>query len=463
MEAALQRRLAHMRAGTPHLSERRFPDGSIVEIRGNPMPGGGFVATFTDVTAFRHAQDELRRSNETLEQRVDERTALLQAAKHEAERANEAKTRFLTAIGHDLLQPLHAAQLFTDALSQQVEGEPRRSALQTKLSQIRGALDSTTDLLTGLLDMSRLEAGGLVPEPRDFPLAEVLEPLASEFSAMAAERGLRFRHVRSGAWTHTDPQLLRRILQNFLANAVSYTARGTVLLGVRRVGSTLRIEVHDTGPGIAPELQQAIFEEFRRGDDAKGQGLGLGLSIADRIARLLGAPIALRSAPGIGTTFSLRLPRVQANRSAAALPQSGARGYAGLRVLVIDNVPAVLQGMQAMLEGWGCIVSTAADGHAALAAEAGHAADLWLLDYHLDAGDTGVALYQRLADACGPRPAVILSADHGDQVRRAVMDAGLPLLPKPVKALALKSVMDRVLVARRSSGGTHQSGRPLVA
>jgi CheY-like chemotaxis protein len=156
------------------------------------------------------------------------------------------------------------------------------------------------------------------------------------------------------------------------------------------------------------------------------------------------------------------LPRVQANRS-AALPQSGARGYAGLRVLVIDNVPAVLQAMQAMLEGWGCIVSTAADGQAALAAEAGHAADLWLLDYHLDAGDTGVAMYQRVADACGPRPAVILSADHGDQVRRAVMDAGLPLLPKPVKALALKSVMDRVLVARRSSGGTHESDRPLVA
>ena len=460
VEAALQRRLAHMRAGTPHLSERRFPDGSIVEIRGNPMPGGGFVATFTDVTAFRHAQDELRRSNETLEQRVDERTALLQAAKHEAERANEAKTRFLTAIGHDLLQPLHAAQLFTDALSQQVEGEPRRDALQNKLLQIRGALDSTTDLLTGLLDMSRLEAGGLVPEPRDFPLAEVLDPLASEFAAMAAERGLRFRHVRSGAWTHTDPQLLRRILQNFLANAVSYTARGRVLLGVRRAGDALRIEVHDTGSGIAPELQQAIFEEFRRGDDAAGQGLGLGLSIADRIARLLGAPIALRSAPGSGTTFSLLLPSVQAQRTAAA-PQPGARGYPGLRVLVVDNVPAGLQALQAMLERWGCMVSAVADGDAALAAEVLHPADLWLLDYHLDAGDTGVALYQRLVDACGPRPTVILSADHGDQVRRAVMEAGLPLLPKPVKALALKSVMDRALAARPPS--TLDAGRPLMA
>ena len=362
-EAALQRRLAHMRAGTPHLAERVFPDGGIIEIRGNPMPGGGFVATFTDVTAFRRTEAELLRSNETLEQRVAERTESLDAARHEAERANEAKSRFLTAVGHDLLQPLHAAQLFTDALftdalSQQVEGEPPRKAMHTKLSQIRGALDSTTDLLTGLLDMSRLEAGGQVPEPREFPLAEVLEPLASEFAAMAAERGLRFRHVRSNAWTRTDPQLLRRVLQNFLANAVRYTQDGTVLLGLRRDGDGLRIEVHDTGPGIASEQQAAIFEEFRRGDDAAGQGLGLGLSIADRIARLLEAPIGLRSTPGRGTVFSLRVPRVPARPVPAASP----RGYAGLHVLAVDNEPAALQALAGTLEGWGCRVTAVADG-----------------------------------------------------------------------------------------------------
>src|SRR5690606_32494056 len=209
---ALQRRLAHMRAGTAHLTERIFPDGSIVEIRGNPMPGGGFVATFTDVTAFREAERALLEANLTLEQRVVERTAAAEAARREAERANDAKGRFLTAVGHDLLQPLHAAQLFTDALSQQI-GAPQRGSLV----QIRGALDSTTDLLTGLFDMSRLEAGGLVPQPRDFPLADVLEPLASEFGALAGERGLEFRHVASSAWVHGDPQLLRRVLQNFLA------------------------------------------------------------------------------------------------------------------------------------------------------------------------------------------------------------------------------------------------------
>ncbi len=517
IERALQRRLAHMRAGTPHLSERWFPTaaaapsagaavaamplesrldgasslptataihgrspraavspslhprdhhespqnenqpaeagvldrpatttippGAIIEVRGNPLPGGGFVATFTDVTAFRRAQDDLRRSNETLEQRVDERTALLQSARDEAERANDAKSRFLTAVGHDLLQPLHAAQLFTDALSRQVEGDAHRKA-----TQIRGALDSTTDLLTGLLDMSRLDAGGLVPAPRDFPLAEVLEPLASEFGAMAAERGLQFRHVQSGAWTCTDPQLLRRILQNFLANAVRYTASGCVLLGVRRSGDALRIEVHDTGPGIAPEQQAIIFEEFRRGEDAPGQGLGLGLSIADRIARLLGTNIGLRSVPGRGSTFWLQMPRVAAH-ARTDLP-APARSIAGLRVLVVDNVPTVLDALRQMLEGWGCVVLPCADGNDAIAALRDAPADLWLLDYHLDHGDTGARLHQRLVEAFAPRPTLVLSADHTEPVRRAVLEAGLPLLHKPVKALALKSVLDRLLVAR---------------
>src|SRR5690606_9655344 len=255
IEQALQRRLAHMRAGTAHLTERVFPDGSIVEIRGNPMPGGGFVATFTDVTAFRTAEAELLQAKETLEERVEERTAAAEAARREAERANDAKGRFLAAIGHDMLQPLHAAHLFTDALAGQVPESARES-----VRQVRGALDSTTGLLTDLLDLSRLEAGGLDPQLRDFALAEVLEPLVSEFRVLAAERGLKFDWVPTRAWVHSDPQLLRRVLQNFLANAVRYTASGRVLLGVRRVGDAIRIEVHDTGPGIDPLVHASLFE-----------------------------------------------------------------------------------------------------------------------------------------------------------------------------------------------------------
>ncbi|MFZ5637145.1 MAG: PAS-domain containing protein [Pseudomonadota bacterium] len=453
LEDEVEKRLRHMQAGTPYVSERMFPDGAavegpIVEIRGNPMPGGGFVATFTDVTAFRRAEAELIRSNETLEQRVADRTARLDQARAEAERANDAKSRFLAAIGHDLLQPLHAAQLFTDALAEQSPDDARRALAQ----RIRGALDSTGDLLAGLLDMSRLEAGGLVPQPRPFPLADVLEPLASEFRALAEERGLRFRFRPSRAWVRTDPQLLRRVLQNFLANAVRYTAHGGVLLGVRRVGDALRIEVHDTGPGIPASQQVAIFEEFRRGEGAAGQGLGLGLAIADRIARLIEAPLRLRSGVGRGTVFSLTLPAIAPPRQDAA-PAAGE--LEGLRVLIVDNDPQALAALRAILEGWQCRVDAFIDGagaEALLAAGADPA--LWLFDYHLgddgrdDAGDTGVALQARLAARFGARPTLILSADGSGEVRRIALEHGLGLLPKPVKALALKSMLRRLSTAR---------------
>lgn len=446
LAAALARRMAYMRAGTPHLSERVLADaagtqGATIEIRGNPMPGGGFVATFTDVTAFREAESGLKQANETLEQRVAERTSLLAAAKGEAERANHAKSRFLAAIGHDLLQPLQAAHLFTDALSRQVPVDARAT-----VGQVRGALDSTTDLLTGLLDMSRLDAGGLVPEPRAMPLAEVLDPLASEFAALAAERGLAFRCVPTCAWVQADPQLLRRILQNFLGNAVRYTQHGGVLLGVRRDGDGLRIEVHDTGPGIPDGEHGAIFEEFRRGDQGAGPGLGLGLSIAEKIAQLLGTPITLRSTLGRGTVFAVRVPRAGQGLPAGA--PSSATGLAGTRVLVVDNEPRALEALQLTLRGWGCDVVAAADGAVALAAIADAPADLWLLDYHLDGGDTGVALHRRLCEAFGARPTLVLSADPGPEVRGAVHEAGLPLLMKPLKPLALKSVLDRLLAAR---------------
>ena len=438
-DVALQRRLAHMRAGTAHLSERVFPDGSIVEIRGNPMPGGGFVATFTDVTAFRQAETGLKRINETLEQRVGERTAMLETAKGEAERANDAKSRFLAAIGHDLLQPLHAAHLFADALQQRGDGEQRELA-----RQIGGALDSTTDLLGTLLDMSRLEAGGLVPELRDFPLAEVLDPLVAQFDVLARERGLRLRHVPTRAWVRSDPQLLRRVLQNFLANAVRYTANGSVLLGVRRDGDAVRIEVHDTGPGIEPARFDAIFEEFRRGEDAPGQGLGLGLAIARRIAVLLGSVVDLHSTPKRGSRFGIDVPRV-----AATQPQRNPkRGLAGLRVLLVDNEPQALDALASVLHGWGCEVRAVADGEAARAELSRETADLWVFDYHLDHGDDGVALRRRLSLEFGNVPCLILSADQTGAVRTAAQEAGLPLLMKPLRPLALKSVLDRMLAAR---------------
>lgn len=442
VESQVQRRLAHMRAGTPYVSERRFADGAIIEIRGNPMPGGGFVATFTDVTPFRHSEQALRQANETLELRVAERTASLDQARRDAERANDAKSRFLAAVGHDLLQPLHAAQLFTDALALALEDAPRRQQLR----QIRGALDSTGDLLTGLFDMSRLEAGGLVPQPRVFPLAEVLAPLASEFQALATERGLAFRMRPCAGATCSDPQLLRRVLQNFLANAVRYTRSGGVLLGVRPQGADWRIEVRDTGPGIDAAQRAVMFEEFRRGEDAPGQGLGLGLAIAERIARLLQAPIDVRSAPGRGAVFSIRVPRHQPPTPVTTPPRGR---LAGTRILVVDNDAGAREALAALLRGWGCAVVAVGDGASAERALAEAPCALWLFDYHLDDGDTGTLLQQRLARRFGARASLVLSADGSGEVRRQVLESGLSLMAKPVRALALKSVLDRMLASRQ--------------
>ncbi|MBD3739835.1 MAG: PAS-domain containing protein [Stenotrophomonas sp.] len=441
-DKALQRRAAHMRRGTPHLSERIFPDNTIVEIRGNPMPGGGYVATFTDVTAFRRAEEALKRSNETLERRVQDRTARLEQAVHEAERANVAKTRFLTAVGHDLIQPLHAAQLLTDAMSQHIESE----FLDSFLRQIRGALDSTDDLLSGLLDISRLEAGGLVADPRPFALSTVLDPLAQEFAVLAAARGLQFRHVRSQAWVHSDPLLLRRVLQNFLANAIRYTRHGGVLLGVRRQGQALLIGVHDTGPGIAPEQQAVVFEEFHRVDRSNGQGLGLGLTIAHRIADLLHAPLHLRSVPEHGSAFSISVQRAAPPATPrSSPPAAGSSALKGVRVLVVDNDPDALEAMRQLLLSWGCDVIAA--GNADDIGPSAHEAALWLFDYHLDDGNTGVALWKRLVGMHGPRPTVILSADAGSDTREAVRGVGLSLLNKPFKPLALRWAINHLLAA----------------
>ena len=447
VDEEVHKRIRHMRAGTPYVAERSFAteDGErVVEIRGNPMPGGGFVATFTDVTEFRRNEAELMQVAETLELRVEERTAELDMARREAEKANRAKSRFLAAVSHDLAQPLNAAHLFTHALAQRLGHAEYREAVDN----INGALTSAEDLLSGLLDISRLDGGQTRARMEAFPLRDWLGGLAAEFSVLADERGLQLDAVPCSAWVRSDPQLLRRIVQNFLANSVRHTRSGRILLGCRRLRAHVSIEVWDTGPGIALADQELIFEEFRRLGHS-GEGLGLGLAIADRIARLLGHRISLRSRPGHGTVFSIEIPMTAALTQPPAVVAPPVQALPRRRLLVVDNDPAVLKAMQALLAGWQSEVTPAQTPAQARQLFADHGADALLLDYHLDDHVSGLQLRESLGSAAQGIPCVIITADHGKAVSDAVLAAGCHLLHKPLKPLALRSLLAQ-LIARES-------------
>ena len=438
VDARVERRMAWMRSGSPHLAERRFPDGTVVEIRGNPMPGGGYVATFTDVTSFRETEEELIRTNETLELRVAERTVELQRATAEARQANEAKSHFLTAVSHDLLQPLHAAQLFAHALrTGHGDAETAR--------HLDGALAATEDLLAGLLDIARLEGGRLSPRIVDVALAEVLGPLAAEGRALAAERGIRFHCVPTRAWVRTDPQLLRRVVQNFLANALRYAEGGRVLLGCRRLGGNVRIEVWDTGPGIATSEHEVIFEAFRRGESAVGQGLGLGLAIAERTATLLAHPLGLRSWPGRGSVFEVAVPLAPTGSTrslAIPSPLAVPTGHA----IVIDNDPVALAATAGLLRSLDWSVDALRSPHGTA-----QAPDLLVLDYHLDGGRTGLDALAILRERYGDVPSIFVTADRDADLRARLQEAGGTVLYKPLKPLALRQAMQRRVARREPS------------
>lgn len=445
IEELVDRRLGYLRSGSRYVFERAWPNGTAIEIRGNPIAGGGFVTTYTDISAFRRAEADLKTANETLEARVESRTHELRLATDEAQRANEAKTRFLAAISHDLLQPLNAAHLFTHALGQQLTHAEHRAAVQN----ISSALASTEALLSGLLDLSRLDAGGLTPRVRGFAASELMDTLITEFGVMARERGLLLESVSSSLWMTSDPQLLRRVLQNFVANALRYTRSGSVLIGIRRRANAVEIQVGDSGPGIAEADRSRIFEEFQRLPAARAaapEGLGLGLAIAARISKLLGHSITLRSIPGRGTLMGVIVPRAPiGDRTMISASPVMRKIAARRRVLVVDNDRDGLRALATLLSGWGLDVATANGGAAAESVLAQARAEVWILDYHLDDSDTGLALHTRLIERFGAHPSILISADHGPELRALAAEHEIHLLHKPIKPLALRSVMNRLL------------------
>lgn len=397
--------------------------------------------------------DELLDANHNLQQQIARRERIeqdLRDARDAAQAANRSKDKYLAAASHDLLQPLNAARLLISTLRER----ELPSVEKVLVERTHQALEGAEDLLADLLDISRLDQAAVKPDIALYRLDELLAPLVSEFQSVAAAAGLNLR-VHMGRYAlRTDLRLLTRILRNFLSNACRYTEQGCILLGARRRGDRLRLEVWDTGRGIAADSLESIFLEFNQldvGRAADRKGVGLGLAIVERIAKILGCQVRVRSWPGRGSMFSIEVPLSEEIPLPISLapPQAGAGNpLPGRRLLVLDNETSILESMRALLGQWGCEVVTATDQAGALVALQGRAPELILADYHLDHGVVGFEVVKQLREHFDRRiPAVIITADRTDQCRRSLQRLEAPLLNKPVKPGKLRAVLSQLLGA----------------
>jgi Na+/proline symporter/signal transduction histidine kinase len=450
-EALLEMRLtAYTTVGEPYLE--RLPDRHmVIEVRANRMPGGGLVLTFSDVTPSFEAAEALERSNATLEKRVRDRTeeltrlnSELALAKSTAEDASISKTRFLAAASHDILQPLNAARLYvTSLVERQSGGEDARL-----VENIDDSLEAIEEILGALLDISRLDAGAMTTSVTSFRIGDLMRSLEIEFAPIARAKGLQLTFVPCSLPVESDRLLLRRLLQNLISNAIKYTPRGRVLVGCRRRGQSLQIGIYDTGVGIPILKRGEIFKEFHRLEQGAriARGLGLGLSIVERLARVLNHGIALDSNVSGGSFFSVTTPIAKAVNHTAAVTSAtplSKTPMSGSRIVCIENDAAILDGMKTLLTAWNAEVIAVADPDAAIEAieAAGGRVTGLLVDYHLDRGN-GIAAIREIRRRFGDSiPAILITADRSPHVRAAAREEKIAVLNKPVKPASLRALL----------------------
>ncbi len=405
-------------------------------VRGDDGGLRGFARISRDMTAQKRYEDDLRQARDA------------------AERANAAKTKFLAAASHDLRQPVQALLFFTSVLSHKLRGHPAQGLLR----DLQSSVDGLNILLDSLLDVSKLDAGLVTPKETDFGVAAILDRLAGEFQPLAADKGIELRMVPSSLMIRSDPALLSRVVQNLVANAVRYTTRGRVLLGCRRHGAgTLRIEVWDTGIGIPPERTGEIFEEFTQlgnPERDRTQGLGLGLAIVDRLTRLLGHRVTLRSEVGKGSAFAVEVPLagVPAARPGRARRPSPSAPAAGGVVVLIDDEAIVLRGLSLVLEGWGYKVVAAASLDEAVQrlATLQQTPAVILADYRLREGRTGTEAVRSLRELFRTAiPSIIITGDTAPERLREAEASGLSILHKPIQPPALRRALRETLASPR--------------
>ena len=458
-----RRRVGHMRSGSPYTYERRNPDGRYLRISGNPMPGGGYVTTFADITDDKLRERALVEANELLESRVKTRTRELEQmaedltlARKEAEGANASKTRFLAAASHDLLQPLNAARLYLGSLM----ASDTECDLAARADR---SIQSADELLKGLLDISRLDHSQVEAVPVRLPLGPLMEDLVDEALPMAQAAGLSVRLAPTQLAVLADPDFLKSILRNLISNARRYTQSGGVLVGARLRGDAVRIEVHDTGPGIPADRLERIFEEFRRYEDSDNTGIrgaGLGLSVVRRLAGLMGASIDVQSTPGRGSVFSVTVPMAELHRRPrrmqSAPVEPADRDLVGLRVLFVDDEPAIVDGMSRLLKGWECQATCVRTPEEALAAMQSAQFDAVIADLNLGDGQNGLdlllGLRKRLAHAGN---VLLLTAATSTAESSSARTVGIAILHKPSNPADIRKFLKDCATA----GGTESAAQ----
>lgn len=391
----------------------------------------GYRTSVRDITVRKEAEEALTR------------------AVSEAELANRAKSRFLAAASHDLRQPLQAISMFIGALSRQVESPQHHDIIDS----IRGSLRATNELLDALLDISRLDAGVIVPHPEAFAVQDLLDQLETNYVGLAEQKGLQLRAVACSAFVRTDPLILGRIVRNLVANALRYTEQGRILIGCRRKGDRLSIDVWDTGIGISENHLEFIFEEFAQignPERDRTRGLGLGLAIVKRQAELLKIPIHARSVLGSGSMFGVDVPLARSEISVAVAEEAATAGdLDGLLIMAIDDEPMQLEAIRSFLAALRATVVTASNAKEAEAklAAAGRPADAIIADYRLRGEETGVEAIKRLCEAtAADTPGILLTGDTEPGRLREAESSGFSLLHKPI---APEQLVQKVLEATR--------------
>ena len=467
IQTEINKRVNFMLDGSRHKFIRKQTNGKVIELNGAPLPGGGYVTTYSDITEYIAIQRQLENSKLELEERVAMRTAELEEAKRQAVLANESKTKFLAAAGHDLMQPFNAAALFASMLSKKTQG----GELADLSKGVVNSLDSAQSILTMLLDMTKLDAGVLKVQQSVFPLNEILSSLAQEFSIIAEQKGIKLSYLPSSLFVYSDKNLLRRVVQNLLSNAVRYTSTGKIVLGVRRGACSnenieksekIRIVVCDTGNGIAADEQQNIFGEFHQLDNPNSsEGIGLGLTIVERICRLLGHRISLKSTLGRGSCFSIHLDLAhtskpynhqniahtspfQLSKQSEANVNSPSAFLLGRSILLIENDAQVAAAMRSLLGDWGADVHWVKGLRDTLPSRKNF--DVLIADYHLNAGEKGIECADLLTqNGFSFHFTLLITANRSHKVREEAASLGMAYLPKPVKPLALKRLLKQGL------------------